>query len=56
MEAEISHRNRNITGPRAFGGPSLVIGGMVRIDGQRRLVKQQGGIVSYLQKNSWIYS
>ena len=50
MEAVISHRNRNITGPRAFGGPSLVIGGMVRIDGQRRLVKQQGGLFPICKK------
>ena len=50
MEAEISRLNRNITGPRAFGGPSLVIGGMVRIDGQRRLVKQHEGLLPLCKK------
>ena len=41
MEA-ISHRNQNITDPHAGGRPSLIVAGMVRIDGQRRLGKQQG--------------
>ena len=50
MEAEISRLNRNITGPRAFGGPSLVIGGMVCIDGQRRPVKQHEGLLPLCKK------
>ena len=56
MAVTISHRNQNTTGPHAFGGPSPVVGGMVRIDGQRWLVKYQEGLFIPLQKTSWIYS
>ena len=56
MAVTISHRNQNITGPHAVGGPSPVIGGMVRIDGQGCLGEYQEGLSSPLQKNSWIYS
>ena len=43
MEVAISHRNHNSTGPHAVGTASLLVGGMVRIDGQKGLVMQQGG-------------
>ena len=56
MAVTISHRNQNITGPHASGGPSPVVGGMVRIDGQRWLVKYQEGLFSLCKKKSWIYS
>ena len=55
MEA-ISHRNQNITGPHAVGRADLILAGMVRIDGQRRLGKQQGRLFSPLQKTFWICS
>ena len=44
MAITISHRNQTTTGPHAFGGLSLVIGGMVRIDGQGWLGKYQEGL------------
>ena len=50
MAVTISHRNQNITGPHAFGGPSPVVGGKVRIDGQRWLVKYQEGLFSLCKK------
>ena len=50
MAITISHRNRNITGPHAFGGLSLVIGGMVRIDGQGWLGKYQEGLFILCKK------
>ena len=56
MAVTISHRNQNITGPHAFGGLSPVVGGMVRIDGQRWLVKYQEGLFSFCKKTFWIYS
>ena len=43
MEVAISHRNHNSTGPHAVGTASLLVGGMVLIDGQKGLVMQQGG-------------
>ena len=43
MAITISHRNQNTTDPHASGRPSPVVGGMVRIDGQRWLVKYQEG-------------
>ena len=46
----ISHRNQNITGPHAVGRPSLIVVGMVRIDGQRRLGKQQGRLIPLCKK------
>ena len=45
MEVAISHRNQNVTSPHAVGGANLVVGGMVCIDGQRRPVKQHGGLL-----------
>ena len=50
MAITISHRNQNITGPHAFGGHSPVVGGMVRIDGQRWLVKHQEGLFILCKK------
>ena len=50
MEVEISHRNQNITGPHAVGRPSLILVGMVRIDGQRLRVKQQGRLFPLREK------
>ena len=50
MAVTISHRNQNTTDPHAFGGPSPVVGGMVRIDGQRWLVKYQEGLFSLCKK------
>ena len=44
MEA-ISHRNQNITGPHAVGRAGLIVVGMVRVDGQRLRVKQQGRLL-----------
>ena len=49
MEA-ISHRNQNSTGPYDYGRPSLIVAGMVRIDGQRRLGKQQGRLLPLCKK------
>ena len=42
MEVAISHRNHNIAGPHPDGTASLIIGGMVRIEGQRGLGHYQG--------------
>ena len=50
MEVAISHRNQNSTGPHAVGGASLIVGGIVRIDGQRRLGKHQGGLFPICKK------
>ena len=50
MEATISHRNQNSTGPHAVGRADLIVVGMVRIDGQRRLGKQQGRLFSLCTK------
>ena len=50
MEVAISHRNQNSTGPHVDGTASLIVGGMVRIDAQRRLVKQQEGLLSFCKK------
>ena len=50
MEVEISHRNRNITGPHAVGRADLILAGIVRIDGQRRLGKPQGRLFSLCKK------
>ena len=50
MALTISHRNQNITDPHASGRPSPVVGGMVRIDGQRWLVKYQEGLFSLCKK------
>ena len=50
MEAAISLRNHNITGPHAVRRASLVIVGMVRIDGQRLRVKQQGRLFPLREK------
>ena len=44
MQIANSHRNHNIATPHAVGPASLILGGMVRIDGQRGPVKQQGGL------------
>ena len=41
MEVAISHRNQNSTSPHVDGIASLIVGGMVRIETQRGLVKQQ---------------
>ena len=51
MAVAISHRNRNITAPHADGGARLVVGGMVRIDGQGCLGKFQGGLFPLCKKN-----
>ena len=51
MAVAISHRNRNITAPHAVGGARLVVGGIVRIDGQGCLGKYQGGLLSLCKKN-----
>ncbi len=56
MEVAISHRNHNIAGPHPDGTASLIVGGMVRIEGQRGLGQNQGGGVAPLQQNSWSYS
>ena len=50
MEVEISHRNQNITDPYAVGRAGLIVVGMVRIDGQRRLGKQQGRLLPLCTK------
>ena len=50
MEATISHRNQNITDPHAVGRADLILAGMVRIDGQRRLGKQQGRLLPLCKK------
>ena len=50
MEVATSHRNQNSTGPHAVGAASLIVGGMVPIDGQRGLVKQQGGLFPLCKK------
>ena len=50
MAVAISHRNRNITAPHADGGARLVVGGMVRIDGQGCLGKYQGGLSTFCEK------
>ena len=50
MALTISHRNQTTTGPHAFGGLSLVIGGMVRIDGQGWLGKYQEGLFILCKK------
>ena len=44
MQIANSHRNHNSTGTHAIDTASLLVGGMVRIDGQRGPVKQQGGL------------
>ena len=44
MEVAISHLNHNIAGPHPDGTASLIVGGMVRIDGQRGLGQYQGGL------------
>ena len=50
MAVTISHRNQNVTSPHAVGGANLVVGGMVCIDGQRRPVKQHGGLLPLCKK------
>ena len=50
MEVAISLRNRNSTGPHVDWDASLIVGGMVRIDGQRGLVMQQGGLFPLCKK------
>ena len=50
MEVAISHRNQNTTGPHVDGTASLIVGDIVRIDGQRGLVKQQGGLFPLCKK------
>ena len=50
MQIANSHRNHNSTGPHAIGTASLLVGGMVRIDGQRGPVKQQGGLFPICKK------
>ena len=50
MEVAISHRNHNSTSPHAVGTASLLVGGMVRIDGQRGPVKQQEGLFPICKK------
>ena len=50
MAVTISHRNQNITGPHAVGGPSPVISGMVRIDGQGCLGEYQEGLSPLCKK------
>ena len=50
MEVAIAHRNQNSTGPHAVEGASLIVGGIVRIDGQRRLGKHQGGLFPLCKK------
>ena len=37
MEVAISYRNQNSTSPHAVGAASLILGGLVRIDGRREL-------------------
>ena len=51
MAVTISHRNQNTADPHASGRPSPVVGGMVRIDGQRWIVKHQEGLCIPLQKS-----
>ena len=50
MEVAISHRNHNSTGPHVDGAASLIVGGMVRIEAQRGLVKQQEGLFALYKK------
>ena len=50
MEVAISHRNHNIAGPHPDGTASLIVGGMVRIDGQRGLGQNQGGLLPLCKK------
>ena len=50
MEVAISHRNQNNTGPHAVGSASPIVGGMVRIEAQRGLVKQQGRLLPLCKK------
>ena len=50
MAITISHRNQNTTDPHASGRPSPVVGGMVRIDGQRCLGKYQEGLFPLCKK------
>ena len=50
MEVAISHRNQNSTGPHAVRAASPIVGGMVRIEAQRGLVKQQGRLLPLCKK------
>ena len=50
MAVAISHRNQSSTSPHVDGTASLIVGGMVRIDGQRGLVKQQEGLFPICKK------
>ena len=50
MEVAISHRNQNSTGPRAVGAANPNVGGTVRIEAQRPLVMQQGGLYPLCKK------
>ena len=50
MEVAISHRNHNSTIHHPVGAASLIVGRMVRIDGQRRPVKQQRGLFPLCKK------
>ena len=50
MEVAISHRNQNSTSPHVDGTASLIVGGMVRIETQRGLVKQQEGLFALYKK------
>ena len=50
MEVAISHRNHNIAGPHPDGTASLIVGGMVRIEGQRGLGQYQGGLLPLCKK------
>ena len=50
MAVAISHRNQNSTSPHVDGTASLIVGGMVRIDGQRGPVKQQEGLFPICKK------
>ena len=43
-------------GSHAVAGTGLFIGGMVRSNGQRRLVKQQEGVFLVCKKDYWICS
>ena len=50
MEVAISHRNHNIAGPHPVEAASLIVGGMVRIEGQRGLGQYQGGLLPLCKK------
>ena len=50
MEVAISHRNQNSTGPRAVEAANPTVARTVRIEAQRGLVMQQGGLLPLCKK------